>query len=57
MGTEVTTFYSQKGIPVEGRQHQPTLKTFDTKISLPIRCAGIKMEQRLKERPNYTGPA
>jgi hypothetical protein len=34
---------------VEGRGYQPIHKTFDPKFVLPIRCAGIKTEQRLRK--------
>lgn len=48
--TEVATFCSQTGLLIEGGGHQSTHKTFNPKFVLPpIRCTGIKMEQRLTE--------
>jgi hypothetical protein len=34
---------------MEGEGHHPIYKTFDPKFALPTICAGIKMEQRLRE--------
>lgn len=36
---------------VGGGEHQPTHKNVDLNFILPIRCAGVKIEQRLRERP------
>lgn len=47
--TEVATFCSQKGHPVEGG-HQLTHKIFNPKFVLPTRCAKINLEQRLREQ-------
>ena len=49
MEPEVVTSYSQIRLQMEGGGHQFTHKSFDSKFVLPTRCAGIKMEQRLKE--------
>jgi hypothetical protein len=50
METEVATSCIQAGLPVEGRGHQPTHKTFfNPKFVLLTKCAGIKIEQRLRE--------
>ena len=48
METNMVTSCSQVGLPVEGGDYQPTYKTFNPKFALPTRCAGIKMEQRLR---------
>jgi hypothetical protein len=40
---------SQIGLPVEGGEHQPTHKTFNSKFVLLRKFTGIKMEQRLGE--------
>lgn len=55
MKPEVTTSYSQAGFPVEDKDSNP-LNIFDLKFVLPIRCAGTKMEQRLREWSTKTGP-
>jgi hypothetical protein len=47
----VTTSCSQTGLPVEGRGHQNTHKTFNTKFDLPRRYERIKMEQRVRGQP------
>ena len=39
----------QVGLPKEWEQHQSTYNTFNWKIVLPIRCAGINIEKKLKE--------
>ena len=54
--TEVETTCSQAGLPEEGEGHQPTHKTLDLKFVLPTRCAGIKIEQRLREWPTNDWP-
>jgi hypothetical protein len=46
--TEVATYCTQAGLPEEGERHQSTHKTFNPKFVLCTRCAGIKMEPRLK---------
>jgi hypothetical protein len=53
MEPEVATSFSQAGLALEGGEHQPSHKTFDTKFALLTSCAGIKMEQRLKEWSTY----
>jgi hypothetical protein len=49
MDAEVTTSCRQAGLPEDGGGHQSTRKTFDLRLVLPIRCIGMKMEQRLRE--------
>ena len=49
--TEVTISCSQADLPVEGKGHQPTHKTFDTKFVLPTRYTEIKMQQILRKQP------
>jgi hypothetical protein len=46
---EVATSCTQAGLPSEGGVHQPIHKPFNLKFVLPTRCAGIKMEQKLRE--------
>jgi hypothetical protein len=41
---------------MERKRHHPTYKTFKLKFALPARWAGIKMEQRLKEKPTNDWP-
>jgi hypothetical protein len=53
---EVTTFYSQSRLPVEEEGHQLTHNTFNTKSALITICAGIKLEQRLRDWPIMTCP-
>jgi hypothetical protein len=50
------TSCSQAGLPVQGKEHQDIHKTFDSKFVLPTRCAGTKMEQRLREWPTNDWP-
>jgi hypothetical protein len=52
MDNEVAYSCSQEGLVVEGREHNPTQKTFIPKFVLPTRYSGIKMEQRLREWPS-----
>jgi hypothetical protein len=54
--TKVATTCSQAGFPKEGEENQSTHKTINPKFVLPTRCAGIKMEERLKKQPinDYT---
>jgi hypothetical protein len=49
--TEVATSCSQAGLLVEGGGLQSNHKTLNPKFVLPTRCAGIKMEQRMREWP------
>ena len=56
MVTEVVTSCSQVGLSVDGGRHQPTHKPFDPKSVLTTRCAGIKMEQRLRGWPTNDWP-
>jgi hypothetical protein len=42
---------SKAGLQKEEEGHQSTHKTFNPKFVLPTKCAGIKMEQRLREQP------
>ena len=49
--TEVATFCRQAGLPVKRVGLQYNHKTLNPKFVLPTRCAGIKMEQRLREWP------
>ena len=42
----------QKRFPMEKLVYQPSHKTLDPQFLLPTRCAGVKMEQKLRERPN-----
>ena len=49
METDIATSYIQAGLPVVGQGHQLTHKTSNPKFVLPTRCAGIKIEQRLRE--------
>jgi hypothetical protein len=44
------------GLPVEARGQQPTHKTFNPKLVLPTRGTGIKMKQRLREKPTNDCP-
>jgi hypothetical protein len=46
---EVAGFYSQTGLPEEEGKCQSIHKTFNPKFVSPKRCAGIKMEQTLRE--------
>jgi hypothetical protein len=41
----MTTYCIQAELPGEGGGQQSTQNIFDSKIDLPTRCAGIKMEQ------------
>ena len=49
METEVVTSYNQEGLSVEWREHQLTHRTFNLKFILSTRCAGLKLEQNLKD--------
>jgi hypothetical protein len=40
---------ARQDLPTEGGGHQYTHKTFNPIFVLPTRCAGKKMEQRLRE--------
>jgi hypothetical protein len=50
-GAEMCTFYTSYNFTVERGGHQHTYKTFNIKFLLPTRGTGIKMEQRLREKP------
>jgi hypothetical protein len=43
-------------VSVDREGPKPTHKIFDLKFVLPARCEGIKMEQRLREKPNNDCP-
>jgi hypothetical protein len=49
--TEVATSCIQSELPEEEVGYQSTHKTLNPKFVQPTRCAGIKMERRLKEKP------
>ena len=53
---EDTTSCSQAGPPVEGKGHKQNQYNFHPKFVLSTRNAGKKMEQRMREWPNYTLP-
>ena len=44
---EMATSYNQARLPMEGWGHRLSHTTFNTQVFLPIRCAGIKKEQKL----------
>ena len=46
---EVSNSYRESGLPEEGWGHQYAHKTFNSQFDLLIKCAGVKMEQRLRE--------
>ena len=54
--SDLATFCSQMGFAVKDRQHQATHKIFYPKLAQPIKCAGLKMEQRLREWPIIDWP-
>jgi hypothetical protein len=47
---------NQKRLLVEELGHQPSKKPLDPQFVLPIRCAEIKLEQKLWERPTNDCP-
>jgi len=49
MEPEILIFYNQQRLLVEGLGHQPRPKTFDPQYILPTRCAGLKIEQKLRD--------
>jgi hypothetical protein len=49
---EMATSCSQARLPMEGLGHQSSHKTFNSQFALSIRCAGIKMEQKMMEWPS-----
>jgi hypothetical protein len=51
METKMAASCSQVGLPVEEGRHQTPYKTFNLKFVLLTRCAGIKMEQRVRGWP------
>ena len=55
--SEIVTFCSQAGLSVERGGYQPTHKTFNPKFVLATRCAGIKIEKRLKKWPTNDWPS
>jgi hypothetical protein len=48
---------NQKRLPMEGLWHQPSHRTLDPQFVLPIRCAGVKMEQKLREWTTNNWPS
>jgi hypothetical protein len=56
MATEVATSCNDVGLSVEGGEHQPTHKIFNSKFVLPTRCAAIKEDQSLREWPTNVWP-
>ena len=57
MEPELAIFSNQRKLLMEGLEHKPSHKTLDAQYPLPTRGAGIKMEQRLRERLNSVWPS
>jgi hypothetical protein len=52
MKPEMSISCNQERFSMEGMGHQSYYKNFILQLLLPTRCAGVKLEQILREWPN-----